>query len=67
MVKKWAGDNFPLYFDPNGNLLRKSGFIEESGRYPLPLIIVLNSDLRVLGVFMEGVGDDFPQILWGDF
>jgi len=68
MVNKYAGSSFPFYFDPNGNLLRKSGFIQEnSGRFSLPLTIVLDPDLRVLGVLSAVGEDDFPQVLWGEF
>jgi len=68
MVNKYAGNSFPLYFDPNGNLLRKSGFVQEnSGRYSLPLTIILDSNLRVLGVLSAVGKDDYPQVLWGEF
>jgi len=66
MVNKYAGNSFPLYFDPNGNLLRKSGFIQKDGKFSLPLIIVLDCDLQVLGVLSAVSKDDFPQILWGE-
>jgi len=67
MVNKYAGNSFPLWFDPNGNLLRKSGFIQEnSGKFSLPLIIILDSDLRVLGVLSAISKDDFPKVLWGE-
>jgi len=65
-VSKYAGDSFPLYFDPNGNLLRKSGFVQDGGRYSLPLIIILDSDLRVLAVLSKVSEEDFPQVLWGE-
>jgi len=65
-VSKYAGDSFPLYFDPNGNLLRKSGFVQDGGRYSLPLIIILDPDLRVLGVLSKVDEKDFPQVLWGE-
>jgi len=66
MVNKYAGNSFPLYFDPNGNLLRKSGFLQKDGRFSLPLVIVLDSDLQVLSVLQAVGKDDFPQILWGE-
>jgi len=65
MVNKYAGNFFPFYFDPNGNLLKKSGLLE-GGQYTLPSVIVLDSDLRVLSVFEKKAGNDFPQVLWGD-
>jgi len=64
MVSKYAGNSFPLYFDPNGNLLKKSGFIQKDGRYSLPLIIVLDADLQVLSVLSAVNKEEFPQILW---
>jgi len=66
MVSKYAGNSFPLYFDPGGNLLRKSGFMQEGGRYSLPLVILLDPDLRVLGVLSKLGENDFPQVLWGE-
>ena len=40
MVNKYAGSSFPLYFDPNGNLLRKSGFVQEnSGKDDYPQVL----------------------------
>jgi len=60
-VSKYAGDSFPFYFDPNKTLLRDFGFTQEA----YPLVIVLDAELRVLGV-LKGIGkEDFPQILWG--
>lgn len=66
-VKKYAGNSFPLYFDPDGNLLEDSGIIPENGgKFALPLTIILNSDLRVLGV-LKGINkNDYPQILWSE-
>ncbi|GBU26448.1 hypothetical protein R83H12_03145 [Fibrobacteria bacterium R8-3-H12] len=62
-VKEHAGDSFPFYFDPNWNLLKKSGLVK--GDYsPLPQTIVLDSDLRVLFVLSEISADDYPEILW---
>jgi len=66
MVKEYAGDSFPFYFDPNGNLLKKLGLVEKSGNFLLPITIVLDSDLRVLGVLSAVSEDDYPQILWGE-
>jgi len=66
MVKEYAGDSFPFYFDPNGNLLKKLGLVEKGGNFLLPITIVLDSDLRVLGVLSAVGEDDYPQILWGE-
>jgi len=65
-VKKYAGDSFPYYFDPHGNALKNFGLIErDQKKYPLPIIVVLDANLKALAVFKE-VGSDFPQVLWGD-
>jgi len=61
-VEKHAGKSFPLYFDPNKSLLKNFGFIQEA----YPLIIVLDTELRVLSVFTGAGKEDFPQILWGE-
>ena len=66
MVNKYAGNSFPLYFDPNGNLLRKSGFLQKDGKYSLPLTIVLDPDLQVLSVLSAVSKEDFPRILWSE-
>jgi len=60
-----AGKDFPLYFDPYANLFEDFGLMPADGNYLLPTIIILDSELRVLGVFEGGVGNDFPQVLWG--
>jgi peroxiredoxin len=66
-VKEYAGTSFPLWFDPNGNLLKKFGFVQEnSSKFSLPLIIILDTDLRVLGVLDKISKDDFPQTLWSE-
>jgi len=65
-VKQFAGDSFPFYFDPNANLLKKFGIIESSQtKFELPITVVLDTNLKVLGVLKE-IGDDFPQILWSE-
>lgn len=66
MVSKNAGNAFPFYFDPYANALENFGLVPSSGKYPLPLVIVMDSDLRVLGVLEEKAGNDFPRILWGN-
>jgi len=64
-VKRYAGGAFPNYFDPNANTLKRLGLIAETQKnYPLPIIVVLDGNLKVIEVFKE-VGGDFPQILWG--
>ena len=65
-VKEHAGYSFPFYFDPNANLLKDFGIIERgSTQFSLPVIVVLDADLRVLNVFTEA-GEDFPEILWSE-
>ena len=66
MVKENAGSSFPFYFDPNGNLLKKSGLVKEDGTFNLPITVILDADLRVLGVLSAVSKDDYPQILWGE-
>ncbi len=65
-VGQYAGNHFPLYFDQNANLLRDFGIIDrDAARFELPVILIMDADLRALGAFTE-TGDDFPQILWED-
>jgi thiol-disulfide isomerase/thioredoxin len=67
LVRQFAGDSFPFYFDPNANLLKKFGLIEKTQtKYELPIIVVLDADLKVLKVLREA-GKDFPQNLWSEF
>jgi peroxiredoxin len=63
-VDKYADGLFPFYFDPNGDLLKDFGLVEkEQTEFEVPIVIVLDANLKVLGVFKE-TGKDFPQILW---
>ena len=66
MVAQYAGNAFPFYFDPYGNSLRNFG-LAKSADTPLPLTLILDSDLRALGVLKGKMGSDFPQVLWGEF
>ena len=66
MVAKYAGNAFPFYFDPYGDTLKDFG-LAKSEDAPLPLTLILDSDLRALGVLVGKMGSDFPQILWGEF
>jgi len=69
-VKEYAGDSFPLYFDQYGNLLKKSGLTDKSkdGKdvFIFPRSIVMDRDLRVLGVLSAVSKEDYPQILWSE-
>lgn len=66
-VEKFAGSSFPFYFDPNVNLLKNFGLISKNATtFELPIIIVLDENLKVIGILKE-IGKDFPQVLWGEF
>jgi peroxiredoxin len=65
-VEKSSGNAFPFYFDQNNNLLRSFGILEKDATYAvLPVNVVMDANLRVLAVFAE-IGNDFPQVLWGN-
>jgi thiol-disulfide isomerase/thioredoxin len=63
-VKEFAGDSFPFYFDQDFVMLKNFG-LKLSTDVIFPMIVVMDSDLRVLGVF-KATGNDFPQVLWGN-
>jgi len=67
MVKKYAGNAFPHYFDPNAILHASFGLAGQGEDLILPLTLILDSDLRALGILVGKMGDDFPQILWEEF
>ncbi|MDR1812374.1 MAG: TlpA family protein disulfide reductase [Candidatus Fibromonas sp.] len=67
MVKEYAGNSFPCYFDPNAILHASFGLVEQGEDLTLPLTLVLDSNLRALGILVGKMGDDFPQILWEEF
>jgi len=65
-VNKYAGNAFPFYFNQNANLLKNFGIIErEATQFTLPVIVVMDANLKVLNVFTNS-GNDFPQVLWED-
>ena len=65
-VEKYAGGSFPYYFDQNVGLLKSFGIVaKNASTFSLPVIVVMDTELRVLSVFTEA-GNDFPQILWED-
>ena len=65
-VKEQLGDSFPFWFDQNANLLKNFGIVKRNAtEFPLPVIVVMDADLRVLNVISEA-GKDFPQILWNN-
>jgi len=45
---------------------QKSGLLKKKEEAALPLTIILDSDLKVLGVFKGKMDKDFPQILWSE-
>jgi peroxiredoxin len=68
-VEEFAGGLFPFYFDEDRSMLKKFGLsIADKNSTNidiiLPMIVVMDSDLRVLGVFVQ-MGNDFPPVLWG--
>jgi len=67
MVEKYAGKSFPYYFDPYASLHNEFGLAKQGEDLILPLTLVLDSDLRVLGILVGKMGDDFPQVLWEEF
>lgn len=65
-VSKYAEDSFPFYFNQNASLLKNFGIIERNAtQFSLPVIVVMDANLKVLSVFTNS-GNDFPQVLWGD-
>jgi len=65
-VNKFAGNAFPFYFNQNASLLKNFGIIEKDAvQLTLPMIVVMDANLKVLSVFTDS-GNDFPQVLWGD-
>jgi alkyl hydroperoxide reductase subunit AhpC len=64
MAEKNAGGAFPCYFDPNVILFKSFGLAREGEDPGLPLTLVLDSDLRAIGILKGKMGDDFPQVLW---
>lgn len=67
MVEENAGESFPYYFDPYASLHNDFGLAKLGEDLILPLTLVLDSDLRALGILVGKMGDDFPQILWEEF
>jgi peroxiredoxin len=65
-VEKYAGNSFPFYYDQKVNLLTSFGILANKNEVgSLPVVVVMDANLRVLSVFTE-LGNDFPQVLWGD-
>jgi len=66
MVEKNAGDTFPYYFDPNVILFKSFGLVKQKEEPSLPVTLILNSNLQVIGILKGKMGSDFPQVLWGE-
>ena len=65
-VNQYAGDAFPFYFNQNLSLLKSFGIIEQNATGGgLPVIVVMDANLKVLSVF-KNAGNDFPRVLWED-
>lgn len=65
MVEKNAGSSFPYYFDPNVILFKTFGLAKQGEDPNLPLTLILDSNLQILGILVGKMGSDFPQVLWG--
>jgi len=65
-ASEMAGDAFPCYFDPNAILFKSFGLVKRGEDPGLPLTIVLDSNLQVVGILKGKMGSDFPQVLWGE-
>ena len=66
MVETNAGKEFPYYFDPNAILPKTFGLVKKSDSLKLPLTIILDSDLKTIGILEGKMGSDFPSILWSN-
>jgi peroxiredoxin len=64
-VKDYAGGAFPFYFDSGVGMYKSLGLGDKTN-YPLPTIVILGTDLKVIGVLV-GKSENFPQVLWGEF
>jgi peroxiredoxin len=67
LVEKYAGKSFPYYFDPNATIHEDFSLPKHGEDLILPLMLILDSDLRALGILVGKMGDDFPQVLWEAF
>ncbi|MCL2260355.1 MAG: TlpA family protein disulfide reductase [Fibromonadales bacterium] len=66
MVEKYAGNTFPYYFDPNVILFKSFGLIKQGENPSLPQTFILDSGLHVQAILTGKMGNDFPQVLWGE-
>jgi len=67
MAEKNAGNVFPHYFDPNIILFKNFGLVKRGEDPGLPITIILDSNLKVIGILKGKMGSDFPQVLWSEF
>lgn len=65
-VEEYSGGVFPYYFDSNIRLFGIFGLINPGEDPGLPTTIILDSNLQVLAILKGKMGNDFPQILWGE-
>lgn len=63
VVKEFAGNAFPFYSKKREDFLTKDLGLD----ILYPTKIILDSDLRILAVLTGKLGDDFPEVLWGEF
>jgi len=66
MAEKNAGGVFPYYFDPNVILFKSFGLTKRGEDPSLPLTLILDSNLQAIGILKGKMGNDFPQVLWGE-
>jgi len=65
-ANEMAGSAFPSYFDPNVILFKSFGLSKQGEDPSLPLTLILDSNLRAVGILKGKMGSDFPQVLWGE-
>jgi len=66
-ASEMAGNTFPHYFDPNIILFKSFGLAKRGEDPGLPITLILDSNLQVIGLLKGKMGSDFPQVLWGEF
>jgi len=67
MVEKNAGSTFPYYFDPYVILFKSFGLSKQGETPSLPITLILDSNLQVVGILKGQMGSDFPEVLWSEF
>jgi len=64
-VREMVGGAFPYYFDPYIDLFKSFG-LSQGKDIVLPMVLILDSNLQTVGVLAGKMGNDFPQVLWGE-